>query len=100
MRITFGPKRREVTRNCRQLNDEHFYYILSSQNIIGMIKSLSIRQTRLVVGLGKKGNACRSLEGKPESKEKLGRPKRRWKNNMKVDLKVMGWENLYWLNLS
>lgn len=53
-----------------------------------------------MVGLGKKGNACRSLQGKPESKEKLGRPKRRWKNNMKMDLKVIGWENLYWMNFS
>jgi hypothetical protein len=60
-----------------------------------MIKSISIRQTRHVVVLGRKGNACRSLEGKPERKEKLERPKRSWKNNMKMDLNVMGWENLY-----
>jgi len=95
LRIIFGRKRGEVTRSCRQLHDERFNYILSSQNMIGMIKSISIRQTGHVVGLGRRGNVCRSLEGKPERKEKLGKPKRRWKNNMKMDLKVIGWENLY-----
>lgn len=95
MRIIFGPKRGEVTRNFRQLHDERFNYILSFQNFIGMIKSISIRQTRHVVGLGRKGNACRSLEGKPERKEILERPKLRWKNNMKMGLKVIGWEHLY-----
>jgi len=75
LRIIFGPKRGEVTRSCRQLPDECFNYILSFQYMIGMIKSISIRQTRYVVELGRKGSACRSLEGKPERKEKLGRPK-------------------------
>jgi len=61
----------------------------------GMIKSISIRQTRHVVGLERRADTFRSLDGKPERKEKLGKPKRRWKNNMKIDLKVIGWENLY-----
>jgi hypothetical protein len=63
--------------------------------MIEMIKPISMRQNRHVIGLGRKGNACRSLNGKPERKEKLGRPKRGWKNNMKMDLKLRRWENLY-----
>ena len=56
--------------------------------MIGMIKSINIGETRHVVGLGRKENACRSLEGKTERKERLVRSKRRWKDNMKMDIRV------------
>jgi hypothetical protein len=40
---------------------------------------------------GEKRNAYKILAGKPEGKKPLGRPSRRWKGNIKMDLKEMGW---------
>jgi hypothetical protein len=48
---------------------------------------------RHVACMGKKRGAYKLLEGKPERKSKLGRPRRRWKDNIKMDLKELGWEH-------
>jgi hypothetical protein len=40
---------------------------------------------------GKKGNACRILMGNPEGKKLLGRPKRKWEDNIEIDLREIGW---------
>jgi hypothetical protein len=44
--------------------------------------------------MGAKRNAYRILVGKPEVKRPLGRPRRRWVNNIKMDLIEMGWDGL------
>jgi hypothetical protein len=49
-----------------------------------------------------KRNACRILVGKPEGKRPLGRPRRRWVDNIKMDLRVIGlgvWTGLIWLGI-
>jgi hypothetical protein len=38
--------------------------------------------------------------GKPEGKRPLGRPRRRWVNNIKIDLKDIGWEGMQWIDLA
>jgi hypothetical protein len=43
---------------------------------------------------GKKRNACRILVGKPEGKRPLGRPRRRWVSNIKMDLREIGWSGM------
>jgi hypothetical protein len=43
---------------------------------------------------GEKQNAYRILVGKPEGKRPLGRPRRRWMDNIKMDLRAMGWYGL------
>jgi hypothetical protein len=43
---------------------------------------------------GEKRNACRILEGKPEGKRPLGRPRRRWVDNIEVDLREIGWDGM------
>jgi hypothetical protein len=40
--------------------------------------------------MGEKRNACRILVGKPEGKRPLGRPRRRWVDNIKIDLREIG----------
>jgi hypothetical protein len=50
--------------------------------------------------MGEKRNACRILVGKTEGKIPLGRPRRRWLNNIKVDLREIGWDGMDWINLS
>jgi hypothetical protein len=44
--------------------------------------------------MGKKRNAYRILVGKPEGKRPVGRPRRRWVKNIKMDLREMGWYGL------
>jgi hypothetical protein len=43
---------------------------------------------------GEKRNACRILVGKPERKRPLGRPRRRWVDNIKMDLREIGWDEV------
>jgi hypothetical protein len=45
-------------------------------------------------------NAYRILGGNPEGKRPLGRPRRRWMDNIKMDLRVIGWDGVYWIDLA
>jgi hypothetical protein len=45
-------------------------------------------------------NACRILMGKPEGKEPLGRPRHRWVNNIKMELRETGWGGMDWADLT
>jgi hypothetical protein len=49
---------------------------------------------------GEKRNAYRILLGKPEGKRPLGRPRRRWMDSIKIDLREIGWDGMDWLNLA
>jgi hypothetical protein len=48
---------------------------------------------------GAKRNAYRILLGNPEGKRPLGRPRRRWVNNIKMDLREIGWNGMEWISL-
>jgi hypothetical protein len=50
--------------------------------------------------MGEKRNACRILVGKPEGKRPLGRPRRRWVDNIKMDLLEIDWGGVYWIGLA
>jgi hypothetical protein len=50
--------------------------------------------------LGEMMNGYRILVGKPEAKRPLGRPRRRWENNFKMDLREMGWSGVDWIYLA
>jgi hypothetical protein len=47
-----------------------------------------------------KRNAYKILVGKPEGKRPLGRPRRRWEGNIKIDLREMGWGGMDWIDLA
>jgi hypothetical protein len=57
-----------------------------------MIKSKRMRWAGHVARMGEKRNAYRILVGKPEGKRPLGRPRRMWVDNIKMDLREIGWE--------
>jgi hypothetical protein len=47
-----------------------------------------------------KRNAYRLLVGKPERRRPLGRPRRRWMDNIRIDLVKVGWGDVNWIGLS
>jgi hypothetical protein len=89
----FGPKSDEVTGDWRKLHNGELHNLYPSPNIIRMIKS---RRMRACSMNGEKRNAYRILVGKPEGGRTLERPRGRWMDDIKVDLKRdrMGWYGL------
>jgi hypothetical protein len=53
-----------------------------------------------VAHMGNKRNSYKVLVGKPEGKRPLGRPRRRWEDNIKIDLKEIVWGDMDWINLA
>jgi hypothetical protein len=91
LRKIFGPRRDEVTGEWRKLHNEELRDLYSSPSITGIIKSRKMRWDGHVARMGKKRNACRILVGKPEGKRPLGSPRRRWVDNIGMDLGEVGW---------
>jgi hypothetical protein len=90
LRRIFGPKRGEVTGGGRKLHNEELHKLYSSPSIIRMIKSRTMSWAEHVARMGEKRNAYRILVGKSEGKRPLGRPRRRWVDNIKIDLRETG----------
>jgi hypothetical protein len=65
-----------------------------------MIKSRKMRWAGYVARMGKKRNAYRLLVGNPEGKRPLGRPRRRWVDNIKMDLREIGRDGMDWIDLA
>jgi hypothetical protein len=65
-----------------------------------MIKLRRMRRTGHVAPMVEKRNACRILMGKPEGKRPLGRPRRRWVDDLKMDLREIGWVHMDWIDLA
>jgi hypothetical protein len=76
------------------IDNEELHNLYSSPNIIRMIKSRRMRWAGHVAPMGEKRNVYRILVGNPEGKRPLGRPKRRWVDNIKMDLREMGWDGM------
>jgi hypothetical protein len=65
-----------------------------------MIKSRRMRWAGHLARMGAKRNPCRILVGKPEGKRPLRRPRRRWVDNIKIDLGQIGWNGMDWIELA
>jgi hypothetical protein len=100
LRRIFGPTRDEVTGEWRKLHNEELPDLYSSPSIIRIIKSRRMRWAGHVARMGEKRNAYRLLVGKPEGKRPLGRPRRRWVDNIKMDLLEIGWGGVDWIGLA
>jgi hypothetical protein len=100
LRRIFGPKRVEVTREWRKLHNEELRDLYSPPSIIRIITSRRMRWAGHVTRRWEKRNACRLLMGKPEGKRPLGRPRRRWVDNFRLDLGEVGWSDVDWIGLA
>jgi hypothetical protein len=98
LRKIFGPKMDEATGEWRRLHNEELYDLYSSPNVISVIKSRRMRWAGHIARMGEKRGAYRILVGRPEGGRPLGRPRRRWEDNIKMDLHDVGW-GMDWIEL-
>ena len=92
-----GAKRDEIAGEWRKLHNAELHALYSSPNIIRNLKSRRLRWAGHVARMGQFRNPYRVLVGKPESKRALGRPRRRWEDNIKMDLMEVGCDPTYWI---
>ena len=89
----------EVRREWRELNNEKLNDLYSSLNIVRVIKSRR-GWAGHVARMGERRGIYRVLVGKPEGKRPLGRPRRRWEDNIKIDLQELGCRGMDWIELA
>jgi hypothetical protein len=89
LRKIFGPKREE-DGSWKKLHNDELHDLYSSPNIVRVIKSRRMRGAGHVARMGEGRDAYRVLVGRPEGKKPLGRPRRRWEDNIKTDLREIG----------
>ncbi|KAJ4443791.1 hypothetical protein ANN_05569 [Periplaneta americana] len=100
LRKIFGAKRDEVTGEWRKLHNGELHTLYPSPDIIRNVKSRRLRWAGHVARMGESRNAYRVLVGRPEGKRPLGRPRRRWEDNIKMDLREVGYDGRDWINLA
>jgi hypothetical protein len=100
LRRIFRPTRDEVRGDWRKLHNEELHILYSSPNIIRRIKSRRIRWAGHVARMGMERNVYRVLMGKPEGKRPLGRPRRRWEDGIRMDIRGIGWGSVVWLQMA
>jgi hypothetical protein len=101
LRRIFGPKRDEVTGEWRKLHNQELHNLYSSPDIIRQIKSRRMRWAGHVARIGEERKVYRILVGNPEGKRPLGRPRRRWEDGIRMDLREIGLGGgVDWIRLS
>ena len=99
LRRIFRPRRDEVTGKWRRLHNEvnDLYF---SPNIVRVIKSRRMRWGGHVAHMGEAMGVYRVLVRKPEGRRPLGRPRRRWADNIRTDLQEVGCVYMDWIGLA
>jgi len=92
--------RDEVKREERRLHNEELNDLYFSPNIEQVIKSRRMRWVGHVARMGEERGMYRVLVGKPEGKRPLGRPRRRWVDNIRMDFQEVGCGYLDWIGLA
>jgi hypothetical protein len=96
LRRIFGPKRDEVTGECRKLHNEELNNLYCSPNIVRVLKSRRMGWASYVAYIVEGRCLYRILVGKPEGK----RPRHRWEDNIKLDLPEVGCWDMEWIELA
>ena len=89
-----GPKRNEVTGEWRKLYNKELNDMYCSPNIVWLIKLRKMRWAGHLARMGERKGVYRVLVEKPDGKRPLGRPRRRWEDNIKMDLQEGTWTKL------
>jgi hypothetical protein len=95
-RVLRRPKRDEVTGEWRKLHNEELHNLYSSL-IIRQIKSRRMRWAGHVARMGEERNVYKVLVRKPEGKRPLERPRHRWEDGIRMDLREIGLESVDWI---
>jgi hypothetical protein len=99
LRRIFGPKREE-DGSWRKLHHDELHSLYSSLNIFRVIKSRKLRWAGHVARMGGRRAVYRVLVGKSGCKRPLGIPRRRWEDNIKLDLREIGIEGPNWIRMA
>jgi hypothetical protein len=99
LRSIFGPKREEDGSWRKLINDE-LHNLYSSLTSVRVIRSRRKRWAGHVARMGEGRGIYRVLVGRPEGKRPLGRPRRRWEDNIKLDLREIGINGANWFQLA
>jgi hypothetical protein len=100
LRRIFGPKRDEVTGEWRKLQYEELHDLYFSPSIIRIIQVEEDEMGGPCSTNGREEETYRLLMGKPEKKRPLGRPRRRWVDNIRMDRGEVGWGDVDWIGLA
>ena len=100
LRRIFGLKKDKVTGEWRKLHNEELNNLYSSPNIVRVIKSRRMKWAGHVARMGEGRGVCRVLVGKPEGRRPLGRPRRRWEDNIRMNLQEVGCGGVDWMELA
>jgi hypothetical protein len=100
LRKIFGTKRDEVTGDWRKLHNEELNDLYSSLNIVHVIKWRIIRWARHIARNEEKRGIYSFSVGETERKRQLERPRRRWKDNIKMNIQELGCGCMDWIDLA
>jgi hypothetical protein len=100
LRIIFDPKKDEVTGLWRKLRNEGLHELYLSHAIVRVIKPRRVRWEGHVARIGEGRGVYRVLMEKPEEKRPLGRPWRRWEDNLKIDLQEVVCGGIDWIEMA
>jgi len=100
LRRIFGPRRDEVKEEWRRLHNEELNDLYSSPNIVRVVKSRRMRWAGHVARMVEERGVYRVLVVKPEGRRPLGRPRRRWVDNIRIDLQEVGCRYMDWIGLA
>ena len=100
LRRIFGPRRDEVMVEWRRLHNKELNDLYFSPNIVRVIKLRRMRWAGHVAPIGEERGVYGVLVGKPEGRKPLGRPRRRWVDNIRLDLQEVGCGYMDWIGLA
>jgi hypothetical protein len=100
LRRIFGPKRDEVTGEWRKLHSEELRNCYSSPDIIRQVKSRRMRWAGHVARMGEERKVYKVLVGNPEGKRPPGRPRGRWEDGIRMNLREIGLGCVDWILLA
>jgi len=95
-----APRWDEITGEWRKLHNEELNDPYSSPNIVRVINSRKMIWAEYVARVGERRGVYRVLVGKPEGERPLGIPRRRWEDNIKMDLQEVRCGGMYWFELA